>query len=362
MATMADTTMGEAQVANDKREGSPLEQPEEKRRKAAAELTWEELKRMDYNKMNAEEKDKWREEYKKDERLRHPWWDETDRLWSEPPDINYRRIILYDQEVIERLFEDKNLHFTERCLRYQQEDVNLECNVLVEYLRWIREMLKNKNQDQGPKSFLDGLWSFVIEDFEVVRAEDDNNHHQTNARMHTRRLQEKGPTQFYCEWKRGWFYYDLEGGKWHKEPSEAGAEYKLRREEWRKEALSKAERRYYDCVERRFYRLHQEEGVWVGEQQTYAAHDSWSFEYDREKRQWYPNKYLKEILRERAAEMAANDQKAKEPPAEAADHEEVEGQSSCGVNEDPASPSSSVDIQAELDAQLATDVHGTTSP
>lgn len=45
-----------------------------------------------------------------------------------------------DQENIEKLLTDAELHFTERCLRYQAYDVEFEKEILSEYSQWVLEI------------------------------------------------------------------------------------------------------------------------------------------------------------------------------------------------------------------------------
>lgn len=111
---------------NEKREGSLLEQPDEKRRKPAVEMTWDELRKIPWRTRTTEEQRRWDEEYDKNERLMHSWWGETDRPLEQPPGVNYRRNIFQDEEKIERLLADHNLHFKDRCLMYRTIYFELE--------------------------------------------------------------------------------------------------------------------------------------------------------------------------------------------------------------------------------------------
>lgn len=99
------------------------------------------------------------------ERAKWPERFETWKPMTEPPDINLKRLIMHDEKEIEKLFEDQNLHFTERCLRYATRDVILEQEVLGEYERWIKAMNQDskKTGDQARGTFFEELSKVVKE-------------------------------------------------------------------------------------------------------------------------------------------------------------------------------------------------------
>lgn len=68
-----------------------------------------------------------KEEEEQKRRIEQPWLFETPNLIIEPPDVNYRKLILDDQEAIDLPFEDKKVYFTERC--YDMRSVMLQQNV-----------------------------------------------------------------------------------------------------------------------------------------------------------------------------------------------------------------------------------------
>lgn len=70
---------------------------------------------------------------RQNKRIEKPWEYETGRPITEPPDVNYRRLIIRDQ-VIDQLLENHNLHFTVRCERYRHQDVGKEKDVMSVYM------------------------------------------------------------------------------------------------------------------------------------------------------------------------------------------------------------------------------------
>lgn len=121
-----------------------------------------------------------REEQDKRERIEKPWLYETQKPMSEPPDINYRKLILYDQESIDQLLEDENLHFTERCLRYQEHDVWIEgpsfvqgSGILKQYKKWCEHMLNDARAlgDGAREKFFEDLFNALQEDNDEVDEE-----------------------------------------------------------------------------------------------------------------------------------------------------------------------------------------------
>lgn len=91
-----------------KRSESPLQSPDSRRRKINEAEGWENQRlaawRDDWSKKRVEDKE--------------PWKHENDNLISEPPDNNYKHIIVDDQEKIDELLADHKLHFAVSCRRY----------------------------------------------------------------------------------------------------------------------------------------------------------------------------------------------------------------------------------------------------
>lgn len=110
------------------------------------------------------------EERDRDLRIRKPWLYETQTPMTDPPDINHRGRIIYDQKAIDRLFEDEDLHFTERCSRYQRQDVNVETDILWEYMDWTEYMLKDaeKRGNETREKFFEELYEVVEENWNEV--------------------------------------------------------------------------------------------------------------------------------------------------------------------------------------------------
>lgn len=76
-------------------------------------------------------------------KIKKPWLYDSQKPMSDPPGINYRNLILADQEQIESLLENESLHFTERCLNYQRQDINVEGDILFDYRDWTKYMLED---------------------------------------------------------------------------------------------------------------------------------------------------------------------------------------------------------------------------
>lgn len=62
------------------------------------------------------------EEEKREAQVKKPWLYETESPITCPPYINYRRLILEDQERIDRRLEDLSIHFTQMCEKYRHYD------------------------------------------------------------------------------------------------------------------------------------------------------------------------------------------------------------------------------------------------
>lgn len=103
--------------------------------------------------------------------LTKPWLFETQNSREDPPDINYREIILDDQETIDYLLKaDSNMHFGERCLEYQRQDVWVESEVLHEYKSWAIAM-STGSTDECRTEFFSGLQQELFIDCETVTQE-----------------------------------------------------------------------------------------------------------------------------------------------------------------------------------------------
>lgn len=59
-------------------------------------------------------------------RIEKPWLYETQRPMIDPPNINFRGLIVQEQEAIDQLLENNAMHFTERCWRYQEVNIYTE--------------------------------------------------------------------------------------------------------------------------------------------------------------------------------------------------------------------------------------------
>lgn len=122
------------------------------------------------------------------EGIRKPWLYETQNLMVDPLDINYRKLIFDDQEIIDTLLEDESMHFTERRQRCQRQDVGLEADVLEQYLFWTFSMHNQAEQsdDKARKMFLDDFSSEMYVDYADVRKDWDKLSHAQHERK-TRR-------------------------------------------------------------------------------------------------------------------------------------------------------------------------------
>lgn len=136
------------------------------------------------------------------ERIEMPWRYETQKPMTEPPDINYRRDIMHDQENIDELFKDKTLHFTERCLSYQKLDVSLEDEILDEYKWWIAFMLKDAKirGDETREKFFQDLYQVVTEDRDEVHGEWDKLQGEQDERTRQDEAQRLGIPLFRELW------------------------------------------------------------------------------------------------------------------------------------------------------------------
>lgn len=92
---------------------------------------------------------------------------------NEPPEINLRKHIVADKKVIDELFEDGNLHFTERCLQYQRQDVNLQGHISNEYCTraWYMEEDGDRTGDQARKKFFQELPESTMDYFNELADE-----------------------------------------------------------------------------------------------------------------------------------------------------------------------------------------------
>ena len=82
----------------------------------------------------------------KKRKIRKPWRYDTEKPLAEPPDINYREMIIDDQEMMNEVLQRKNLHFSQRCLEYQTLDLGLEWELLGEYEVWTKSMLSHAQE------------------------------------------------------------------------------------------------------------------------------------------------------------------------------------------------------------------------
>ena len=123
------------------------------------------------------EKDELRRHQKAEEeridRIKQPWLYEIKTPITDPPDINYRTLIIDDQETIDELLENRAIHFVERIEEYRRQDTSLEVEILGKYQAWIQSM-KDHGANIGNKAhedFLQGLQDEVEEDFRLVLKE-----------------------------------------------------------------------------------------------------------------------------------------------------------------------------------------------
>ena len=56
-----------------------------------------------------------------------------ERPMEEPTDTNWKYEIAADQEGIDYLFEDDEVHFTERCLQYQAINMDTEWRLVLKH-------------------------------------------------------------------------------------------------------------------------------------------------------------------------------------------------------------------------------------
>lgn len=66
------------------------------------------------------------------ERQNYPWYFEI-RPRADPPDINYHDLLERYQWQMNTLMENESIHFTEKCLRNQDQEVELERDILYVY-------------------------------------------------------------------------------------------------------------------------------------------------------------------------------------------------------------------------------------
>ena len=359
MATQIDTIMADiAPHASEKRGGSPVQATEAKRNKTDEQDAEDERRRRRHAEAEEEKK------------LSMPWLYETEKPVSEPPDINYRKIILDDQERIDLLLAKKKqaekplhyLHFKERCAIYQESDIWVEWKVLREYRGWVNHMLGNAVQNRDTKrfDFFADLKDVVDDHFQELDAEDNVAHHEILVCKHTRRLKEKGPDQFYSMFGgASWYYYDPEDSQWRPEPSQGGQLYEQRKLQWQERALSAPEQRYYDSVQNQFYVFDKTKQQWFGEGTIYSEGDASSFRFDEDRQQWIPDDIHRKGIKGQRDRMLASTarskaaQTRKQHEDKTAQNHKSGGRST--TNNDATSPASNMDIQAEVDAQLAAD-------
>lgn len=121
------------------------------------------------------------EESEQRRRIEKPWQYETDNPMTDPPDINHRETIISDQDAINRLLNPKNdVNFEERCLRYVAMDLDLEQEILREYLSWVRSMTADAGRktlvtrDRKRHKFFFELMTVVQKDYnELVQEYDE---------------------------------------------------------------------------------------------------------------------------------------------------------------------------------------------
>lgn len=121
---------------------------------------------------------------------------------AQPPDIKYRRIIINDQENIDELLEDEDLHFAERCLYYQAQDVVTEQEIFNEYETWTEYMFEDakKSGNQARKRFFKNFYDVVAEDGHIVEAERDKLRGEAYKRIRQRAAQRLGIPADHKEW------------------------------------------------------------------------------------------------------------------------------------------------------------------
>lgn len=107
-----------------------------------------------------------------------------------------------DQGTIDRLLEDSSLHFTERYLRYQKQDVRVEIDLLSDYYEWAAAMPRSTcHTDKARKEFLFDLQEAVDSDCKTVSIECGKLRHALNARKQQLALS-SGPAEQAAEKSR----------------------------------------------------------------------------------------------------------------------------------------------------------------
>ena len=227
--------------------------------------------------------------WQKVDRIKKPWKYDISRPLSEPPDINYREIILDDQESIKTLFENEELHFTERCLRYQTLDILVEDRLIMEYRDWNTEMVyigKQRNRSKRERAFYEGLKAALSQDENEVVDEIIQHQHKTGMREAESARQRHGQHEFFHMQDQCWYFYDKNTQQWQEEPREEGLHYETRRAKWREESLCKTEQRYFDCVQGRFYQHSPSDGYWHEQWPRFERWQAMFFKWDIAGRQW----------------------------------------------------------------------------
>ena len=107
------------------------------------------------------------------DRIKQPWPQEIKTPITDRPDINYRKLIIDDQETIDELLENRALHFVERIEEYRRQDTSLEVEILGKYQDWIQSMKDHgaNIENKAHEDFLQGLQDEVKEDFRLVSKE-----------------------------------------------------------------------------------------------------------------------------------------------------------------------------------------------
>lgn len=178
--------------------------------------------------MREEERKQYKAELDELHKITRPWCFETGRSLAELPDINYRKIILDDQESLEQLLVPGRHHFQEKCLLYQKYDVELEVNLLFAYKTWCGAMKTSSKAGNAEEreDFFRSLRSSLLEDVKDVCNELWRHWHDEDMRRGiTSSAVNEGSGRFFHMHHRCWFYYDEKDDAWRREPGEEGPEF-----------------------------------------------------------------------------------------------------------------------------------------
>ena len=128
--------------------------------------------------------------------LYRPWLEENNPI-AYPPDINYGHMIAADQEKIDQILENPRWHFQEKCLRYQDQDIEVERWILMAYHEWA-EFMGRASTSKDRAGFFKNLEIDVAGDLQEVRKERDMRVHKTAERGQTIYARQGMPIYQWC--------------------------------------------------------------------------------------------------------------------------------------------------------------------